>query len=81
MSNTTKKNLFVYSVTENVNAKTGEAKSFWNRVGVAFTNRDGSLNIVLNALPLNGKLHVREQTEKDDMKSMPQTESDFVASN
>lgn len=35
-------------------------KSFWNRVGVAFTNRDGSLNVKLDALPLGGHLQIRD---------------------
>lgn len=29
------------------------------RVGVAFENRDGSLNVLLDALPLSGRLHIR----------------------
>ena len=35
-------------------------KPFWDRIGVAFRNRDGSLNVQLNSLPLDGKLHIRE---------------------
>ncbi len=34
--------------------------SFWVRVGVGFTNRDGSLNLKLDAIPVNGTLQVRE---------------------
>ncbi|HSI03185.1 MAG: hypothetical protein ACAI38_08470 [Myxococcota bacterium] len=41
-------------------------KPLWKRVGTAFTNRDDSLNIFLDALPLNGKLHVREVKERED---------------
>lgn len=37
-----------------------ERKSFWLRIGTAWKNRDGSLNIRLNALPLNGALQVRK---------------------
>ena len=36
-------------------------KAFWQEIGVAFTNRDGSINVVLNCLPLDGKLQIREQ--------------------
>lgn len=32
----------------------------WTRAGIAFVNKDGSLSIWLDALPLDGKLHVRE---------------------
>ena len=34
-------------------------KDYWQRVGSAWTNKDGSINVTLNALPLNGKLHIR----------------------
>jgi hypothetical protein len=45
----------VYTVVER-----GPGKSFWVRVGVGFTNRDGSLNLRLDAIPVNGLLQVRE---------------------
>jgi hypothetical protein len=35
-------------------------KSFWVRIGVGFTNRDGSLNLKLDAIPVNATLHVRD---------------------
>jgi hypothetical protein len=35
-------------------------KTFWVRIGVGFTNRDGSLNLRLDAIPVNGTLHVRD---------------------
>ncbi len=31
----------------------------WIRAGSAFVNRDGSINLYLDVLPLDGKLHVR----------------------
>ena len=34
----------------------------WVRVGTAFVNRDGSLNVYLDALPTNGRLHIRDLT-------------------
>lgn len=40
-------------------------KDFWLRVGTAFINRDGSLNVVLNALPINGRLHIREAAQPE----------------
>lgn len=44
----------VYAITEK-----GE-KSFWTRVGVAYVNRDASLTIKLDALPVSGTLQVRD---------------------
>lgn len=32
----------------------------WVKAGVAFVNPDDSMNIILDVLPLDGKLHVRE---------------------
>lgn len=40
----------VFSITEYT--KDGETRSAWLRVGAAFVNRDGSLNLLLRALPL-----------------------------
>jgi hypothetical protein len=35
-------------------------KSSWTRVGVGFVNQDGSMNLRLDAIPVNGMLQVRE---------------------
>ncbi len=35
-------------------------KAYWNRIGVAFVNSDGSLNVKLEALPVSGELHIRD---------------------
>lgn len=44
----------VYSIRE-VRGKTeAEDKSYWTKIGAAFRNRDGSINVVLSALPLSG---------------------------
>jgi hypothetical protein len=42
-------------------AKTEGERSRWVRIGVAFDNKDGSLNVLLDALPLSGRLHIRER--------------------
>jgi hypothetical protein len=42
--------------------KTGAA--IWVRAGFAWANRDGSANVTLDVLPLDGKLHIREAGEK-----------------
>ena len=61
MSNGAAKMLTVYTIVE----KEGQQKSFWVRVGTAFVNRDGSINAYLDALPVNGRLHIREAKGKD----------------
>ncbi len=40
-----------------------EKKSVWVKAGSAWVNRDGSINVYLDVLPLDGKLHVREALE------------------
>ena len=35
-------------------------KKHWLRVGMAFVNRDGSLNVRLDAMPLSGQLQIRD---------------------
>ncbi|WP_394836252.1 hypothetical protein LVJ94_05000 [Pendulispora rubella] len=42
-----------------------QGRSFWTRVGVAFTNRDGSINIRLDAVPVSGNLQLRDYTPRD----------------
>lgn len=39
-------------------------KTFWLRIGRAFRNKDGSINIYLDALPVGGKLQIREDAER-----------------
>jgi hypothetical protein len=50
----------VYTVIER-----GQGKSFWVRIGVGFTNKDGSLNLRLDAIPVNGTLQVRDWVPYD----------------
>jgi hypothetical protein len=54
------KRLAVFSIRE------GKGGSIWVRAGSAFVNKDGSLNVLLDVLPLDGKLHVREAMDKRD---------------
>ena len=53
----------VYTVVKN-----GE-KDYWNRIGMAFVNKDGSLNVKLNALPVNGSLNIRDPRPRADAQS------------
>jgi hypothetical protein len=57
--------------------------SVWTRAGTAFCNKDGSLNVVLDVIPLDGRLHVREAGEKREaaqsISSVPEQEPLAVA--
>jgi hypothetical protein len=51
----------------------GETKTKWTRIGVAFpTGSNRELNIQLDALPMNGKICVRERQERDSGGRPPQ---------
>jgi hypothetical protein len=66
MSDGNGKRLAVYAVPE---SKDGE-KTFWPRIGSAYTNRDGSINLLLDALPLGtNTLQVREPKSAPDRAS------------
>jgi hypothetical protein len=41
-------------------------KRYWLRIGMAFLNRDGSLNVRLDAVPLTGQLQIRDQAPPHD---------------
>ena len=49
----------VYAITER-----GE-KSYWTKIGVAFENRDRSINIQLDALPVSGRLQIRTEESRN----------------
>ena len=46
----------VYAVIER------SGRKHWLRIGIAFVNRDGSLNVRLDAVPLTGQLHIRDDS-------------------
>jgi hypothetical protein len=47
-------------IAYNVIDKPGLTNRIWMRVGMAWLNRDGSINVVLDALPLGGRIQLRE---------------------
>ena len=63
----TGKKLQVFSIKELI--EKNEKKTVWVKAGVAWVNRDGSLNVYLDVLPLDGKLHVREV--QDERRATP----------
>ncbi|HLV67642.1 MAG TPA: hypothetical protein VKY73_17605 [Polyangiaceae bacterium] len=44
-------------------------KNFWNRIGVAFVNQDGSINVKLEAVPVNGEIQIRDYVPRDEASS------------
>ena len=45
---------------------TRNSRSFWNRVGVAFVNSDGSINVKLEAVPVSGELQIRDYVPREE---------------
>jgi hypothetical protein len=44
----------------------GKKKSYFVRIGVGYVNQDGSINLKLNALPVNGTIHVRNHESQEE---------------
>ncbi len=61
----------------NINQRDG--RTFWTRIGVAFVNRDGSLNVRLESLPVNGEMHVRDFVPRDDSQPREDHENPPIA--
>lgn len=69
----------VFSIHEYVQDK--QVKTAWTRLGAAFTNRDGSFNLRLRALPLTDpktgtanlhmRLHENNPADMEDIDGMP----------
>jgi hypothetical protein len=57
-----RKMLIAYNIIE----RAGRDKAIFSRVGCAFVNKDGSLNLHLDSMPFNGKVHIREERERPD---------------
>lgn len=58
-SNRFRKKKAVYTIIE----LEGGKKDYWLRLGTALVNRDDSLTVFLNALPVNNQLHIRDLPE------------------
>ena len=62
---------FVYVVTT-----LRDGRKIWEKIGVAFTNSDGSLNVKLNAFPVNGECHIRPANSKNEQYNNPRYNPD-----
>ncbi len=57
----------VYAISERENSGSGQqngGKDRWTRIGIGFVNRDNSINVILDAMPLNGRFHIRDRQNK-----------------
>lgn len=60
------KRLTVFVLRETKNK--GQTYTVWIEAGSAWVNRDGSVNVYLNVLPIDGELHIREALPPPDTK-------------
>ncbi len=52
----------VYAITEREGSR-----SIWTRIGGAWNNKDGSITLRLDALPVSGILQVRDPEERREL--------------
>ncbi len=43
-----------------------DGRTFWPRIGTAFTNANGSVTVKLDAIPVGGKLQIQDRRDFDD---------------
>ena len=70
-TNDPKKPLAVYAITPERRDRDGklikkEGDGFWHEVGAAFINADQSINVYLDAVPVTGRLNIRERKERSE---------------
>lgn len=71
MTEAKKPMLIAYSVEE---ARKGR-KSYWTRIGRLFSHEDGKgYDLLLNALPINGRIVIREETPREEADEAPAAE-------
>jgi hypothetical protein len=49
-----------YSISER------NGKSYFNKVGIGFINKDGSWNLKLESFPISGEIHIRDYVPRED---------------
>ncbi len=57
-----------------------DGKDLFLRVGNAFVNRDGSTTVLLDAIPISGKLHVRDYLPREASRPLESRGQPHLAS-
>ena len=45
-----------------------EAK--WTKIGIGFINQDGSINVILDCIPSNGRIQIRDRVAPTNQKGV-----------
>ncbi len=61
----------VFTISEQNKRGSDESGERWTKIGIGFVNRDNSINIVLDANPVNGRLHIRDRRSAQSKNSYP----------
>ena len=65
----------VYHVKDAVDSENGKQRGVWTRVGAAWPNKDGKgFSVVLDVVPLDGRLILREPMERENAGGMQPSE-------
>ena len=67
----------VFAISEKQAASGIEAKDRWTKIGVGFVNRDNSINVVLDALPINGRFQIRDRQARPIHQPTQSSQSSF----
>jgi len=62
------KHKICYNITER------NGKKYWTRIGVAFENTDGSINVKLDSLPITGSFQIRDYAARDEFTTKDEPE-------
>jgi hypothetical protein len=65
-ANTKRKMKELWVVEDKPATEERPARSYWTKIGVAVENRDGSYSLHLVAVPVNGRLQMRDPAPRDD---------------
>lgn len=49
-----------------ISERQGESeRNRWTKIGIGFVNRDQSINVILDAFPVSGRLHIQDRKPKE----------------
>jgi hypothetical protein len=69
----TKKPTHTVFYVKDITGEDGEPRSFWTKVGAAWANKDArGLSLVLDLLPVDGRLVVRAAVQEDGQEGAQQ---------
>ena len=64
-----------YHVKETTSGENGDKRGVWTKVGAAWANKDGKgYSLLLDVIPLDGRLMLREPLEREGASGMPPAE-------